>query len=49
MCSFFENGITNTYKSKNVDFPWIVNYIKNNPQATLINCIRELRKQGNHE
>jgi len=49
MCSFFENGITNTYKSKNVDFPWIVNYIKNNPQTTLINWIRELRKQGNHE
>ena len=49
MCSFFENGITNTHVSQNVDFPWIVNYIKNNPQKTLINWIRELRKQENAE
>lgn len=47
MFSYFQNGITETTPTDNIDFSDLLKLIKNNTQSGLINQIRELKSQGN--
>lgn len=49
MFSYFKNGITDTTPHKTIDLPGLIKLIKNNPQKTLIEVIRNLRIVGNEE
>jgi len=49
MFSYFEGGTTTSSPKKTIDFDELIQLITNNPSTSLINWIRELRKQNNPE
>src|ERR1017187_10699266 len=49
MFSYFQNGVKDTQPEKHIDFPSLINIIKNNPNKTSIETIRQLRIEGNTE
>ena len=49
MISYFKNGIKDTVPKKQIEFIELIELIKNNPNATAIEHIRLLRKQGKIE
>ena len=49
MFSYFKEGIKDVNPEKIIDLPTLIKIIKNNPERSLIEWIRTLRKQGIHE
>jgi len=47
--SYFKEGIKDVNPEKIIDLPTLIKIIKNNPERSLIEWIRTLRKQGIHE